>query len=87
MTTGLRISEYERLCNASKICPESYFEGVRDMYCDITSQLMDQSVSDSIGEEVNHTSLGVAEVYEETNTDEDENGDEMLQKVTLLQLV
>ena len=78
MTTGLRFSEYERFCNASKIgiCPESYFEGVRDMYCDITSQLMEQSVSDAIDEEVNHTLLEVAEIYEETNNDE-ENDERM----------
>ncbi|XP_033731910.1 uncharacterized protein LOC117321561 isoform X2 [Pecten maximus] len=57
--SGLRYTRYERIGNAANfgVCPESYFEGIHEIYCDVTSEVTKECIKDAINDEVAQTIL------------------------------
>ena len=48
-TSGLRYSQYERFCDGSMFgkCPETSFNNLHDLYCDITEELTKDSITEA----------------------------------------
>lgn len=67
MSTGMRQIQYERFYNAAQIgtCAESYFQGVHDLFCDVTAKVTDTCINEAINEEVTVTLLEATKEAEE----------------------